>query len=304
VAVTSALVLGIDLGTTYSTAAAVLDGRIHFILDARGEACIPSVVHFPKGRPPIVGAEASKLRATDPQNTVFGIKRLVGKTADSPAARLLDACSAFKIKPQPSGEALVAVRAGDLPASEVAAIILRHLRERAEARFGRKIDKAVLTVPVTASAETRAAMIACGRMAGMEVLRIVSEPCSGGVARGANWGDAPLLVYDFGGGTFDATVVRKAGRELKVLSSGGDDCLGGDDFDMAFARWVASGVYRAHGVEATKDVILWNRIQHQCELVKRALSGAESARYTLPDALGPPARRIGIDVAVGLARQK
>jgi molecular chaperone DnaK (HSP70) len=227
------------------------------------------------------------MRATDPQNTVCGVKRIIGRTADSPAARLLDACSAFRIKPQPGGEAAVEVRAGALGATEVASLILRHLRERAEQRFGRKVAKAVLTVPVPAPAEVRRAMERCGRMAGLEVLRIVSEPSAGAVARGfagASWGGAPLLVYDFGGGTLDVTVVRREGKVLRPLAAGGDDCLGGNDLDVAFARYVASGVYRTHGVDVTREVVLWDRIQRQCELVKRALSAAPESRYQIRDA--------------------
>src|SRR5689334_12427040 len=132
------IVLGIDLGTSYSTAAAVINGKPHYALDTRGEACIPSVVHFPKSGPPVLGADADRLRATDPENTVFSVKRLIGRGADSPAARLLDASSAFKIKAAPGGgEATIQVRSGQYSATEIAALILRYLRERAEARFRR-----------------------------------------------------------------------------------------------------------------------------------------------------------------------
>ncbi len=296
------IVLGVDLGTTYSTAAAVVNGTLHFAVDARGEACIPSVVHFPKSGPPLVGADADRLRSTDPLNTVFGVKRLVGQAADSPAARLLDACSAFRIKPGAGGEAAVALRSGETSASEIAAVILRHLRERAEARFGRKLSHAVLTVPVTASEEVRAAMRRCGRMAGLEVLRIVSEPCAGAVARGVAAGPAasptPFLVYDFGGGTLDVTVVQRNGAGLRVLASGGDACLGGDDLDGAFAKWVANSVYKGSGVDLTRDAVLWDRVQRQCELVKRALSSAPEARWVLQDALGAVARTRDLDVTV------
>jgi len=296
----SEVILGIDLGSTYSTAAAFIDGRIHYALDARGEPCIPSVVHFPKSGPPVVGAEAEKLRATDAENTVFGIKRLIGHGADSPAARLLDACSSFRIKPQPKGEAVVVTRAGERSASEIGAIILRHLRERAEARFRRKIGKAVLTVPVTATAEVREAMVRCGRMAGLEVARIASEPCAGAVAQGAsaNLGGRPVLVYDFGGGTFDASVVQRAGQQLRVLASAGDDCLGGDDLDLAFARWVGSAVYAAQKKDVTRDAILWDRLQRTCERVKRVLSSAPEARLTIPDAFVSGGKEQRIDYLV------
>ncbi|HET6440704.1 MAG TPA: Hsp70 family protein [Anaeromyxobacter sp.] len=297
----SELVLGVDLGTTYSTAAAVIDGRFQFALDGRGEASIPSVVHFPKSGPPVVGAEAVRLRPTDPQNTIVGIKRVVGRPGDSPAARLLDQTASFRVKRQPKGEVSVVVRSGEYTATEVASLILRYLRERAELRFGRRVSKAVLTVPVMAGAAVREAMLRCGRMAGLEITRIISEPCAGGVARGmgaAGVGSAPVLVYDFGGGTLDATVVQRDGLRLRARSAGGDDCLGGDDFDTAFARWVGNGVYRLHGVDVTRDAVLWDRIQRQCELVKRALSSSSEARFQLRDAFSVGGRVQHLDYAV------
>jgi molecular chaperone DnaK (HSP70) len=130
------------------------------------------------------------------------------------------------------------------------------------------------------------------------VIRAVPEPCAGAVARGfagVTWGAAPLLVYDFGGGTLDATVVRREGSALRVLAAGGDDCLGGDDLDAAFARYVASGIYRMHGVDVTKDAVLWERIQRQCELVKRALSARHEVRYQLPEAFSVGGRTQHLD---------
>jgi molecular chaperone DnaK len=285
---TREIILGIDLGTTYSTAAALIDGELHFALDPRGEACVPSVVHFPKAGAPVVGHDADRLRGSHPESTVHGIKRLIGRPADSPEARLLDANAAFRIKPQPSGEAAVQLRTGTWGATEVAALILRYLRELAEKRFGRRIGKAVVTVPVTAGETVRAAMVRCGRMAGLEVLRIATEPCAGALAHGLEGpvcSGGPMLVYDFGGGTFDATVVVKCDGKLRVLSVGGDNCLGGDDFDTAFARQISDQTYRAHGCELTRDAILRDRLWRQCEQVKRALSFQTEARLRVPEAL-------------------
>ncbi len=295
------LVLGIDLGTTYSTASVVIDGRFHFAMDGRGESSIPSVVHFPKSGPPVIGSEAVRLRATDPQNTVVGIKRVVGRPADSPAVRLLDQSAAFKVKAQGKSEAAVLVRSGEFSATEVASLILRYLRERAELRFGKRVSRAVLTVPAMSTPAVREAMARCGKMAGLEVVRLVAEPCAGGVARGmgaAGVGSAPVLVYDFGGGTLDATVLQRDGLHLKVLAAGGDDCLGGDDFDGAFARWVASGVYRLQGVDITRDAVVWDWIQRQCELVKRALSSAPEARFQVRDAFSVGGRAQHLDYMV------
>jgi molecular chaperone HscA len=281
----SDIVLGIDLGTSFSTAAALIDGKLQYVLDSRGDPCIPSVVHFPRSGPPLVGIEADRLRGSDPVNTIFGMKRVMGRAGDSPAVRVLDASAPFRLVTRPGAEVSVQVRAGTLTVTEVTSLILRHLRERASARFDRPISRAIVTVPVNTPAAVQAAVVRSGVMAGLEVVRLVDEPVAGAVARGASGAAAPFLVYDFGGGTFDATVVRGNGRGLQVLSAGGDDCLGGDDLDVAFARWVASGIYRSRSVDATRDVILWSRVQRQCEAVKRALSAAPEVRYLLKDAL-------------------
>lgn len=301
VAPPSEVILGIDLGTTFSTAAAVVEGKFQYALDARGEACIPSVVHFPKSGPPIVGADADRFRASDPLNTIFGIKRVIGRGADSPPARLLNAAAPFNVKQHSSGEACVQTRAGDVTASETASIILRYLRERAEQRFGKRITKVVLTVPVQAGKDVRDTMVRCGRMAGLEVVRVLNEPVAGALARGIGGAGAirePMLVYDFGGGTLDAAVVQRDAEAVRVLSAGGDDCLGGDDFDAAFAKWIASKVWGAHSVDITKDAILQDRIQRQCELVKRALSSKSEARYFVPDAIGSAGRLRSIELTV------
>lgn len=294
-------ILGIDLGTTYSTASLVLDGRFHYALDGRGDSCIPSVVHFPKSGPVLVGHDAERMRTTDPVNTIAGIKRVIARPIDSPAARVLDAASVFKLKGGGIREVSVVTRSGEYTASQVASFIVRHLRERAEARFGRSITKCFMTVPVAAGDDVREAMVRIGRMAGLEVLRVLSEPVAGALARGlagASGTEAPRLVYDFGGGTLDCTIVQRQGERIAVRSAGGDDCLGGNDFDLAFARYVADAIWGMSAVDVTKDALLFDRIQRQCELVKRALSSAPEARFFVPDALGTPSQRRNLDVMV------
>lgn len=294
-------ILGIDLGTTYSTAALVIDGRFHYALDSRGDACIPSVVHFPKSGPVLVGHEAERMRASDPVNTISGIKRVIARHVDSPAARVLDAASAFKLKGAAGREVSVVTRSGEYTASQVASLIVRHLKERAEHRFGRALSKCFVTVPVAAGTDVREAMVRIGRMAGLEVLRVLSEPVAGALARGlagAGATDKPTLVYDFGGGTLDTTVVQRVGDRISVRSAGGDDCLGGNDLDLAFARWVAAAIWGMAAIDVTKDVLLFDRIQRQCELVKRALSSTPEARFFVPDALGTPGQRRNLDVMV------
>ncbi|MEW5742421.1 MAG: Hsp70 family protein [Myxococcota bacterium] len=297
----SEIILGVDFGTTFSTAAAAINGKFQYALDERGEACIPSVVHFPRAGAPIVGAEADRLRATDPENTIHGIKRVIGRPIDSPQARVLNASALFHLDGKGGGEVKVKTRQGVLGASEVGSIILRYLKERAQLRFGRSIERAVVTVPVAATPQVHDAMVRMGRMAGLQVIRVIAEPVAGALARGAagaNDSGEPRLIFDFGGGTLDVTVVQRSGKSIKVLATAGDDCLGGDDFDFAFARWVNSKVFGSHGLDMTKDAILADAVQRQCEKVKRALSAANEARFYIPDALGTGGRKSPINLQV------
>lgn len=296
-------VLGLDLGTTFSTAAVVVNGKFHYANDERGEPCIPSVVHFPKSGPPVVGAEADKLRVRDPENTVWGIKRVIGRNLDSPQVRRLQAGAAFKLVGRGTDEVKVRVRTGEYAASEVASIILRSLRERAQLRFGKALTKAIVTVPVMTPKAVRDDMVRIGRMAGLEVLRVVPEPVAGALARGiAGAADTgrPRLIFDFGGGTLDITVVQHTQDRVNVLATGGDDSLGGDDFDAQFSRYVASRVWNDHQLDVTKDVLLFDNIQRTCERVKRALSASPSARYLIPEGLGSKSRR---DLELPITRQ-
>jgi molecular chaperone DnaK (HSP70) len=246
-----------------------------------------------------VGLDAVKLRATDPANTVFGIKRLIGQSFNSSATRLVNHSAPFKLKDMGAGEVAVSVNSGDYAASEIAAIILSYLKERAESRFGGKVSKAVLTVPVTATRAVRDSMIACGRMAGLEVIRIITEPHAGALSLGPKGiSPAPLLVFDFGGGTFDAAVLKTSATGTTVLSSAGDEGLGGDDLDHALARWVADRVQSVFRKDIGHDVVQWDRLLRACELVKRALSRSMQARLFVPDAFSALNKSQNIDSTV------
>lgn len=294
-------VLGIDLGTTFSTAALVVNGKFRYATDDRGEACIPSVVHFPKSGPPLVGIEADRLRAADPENTICSIKRVLGRGLDSAQARRVQASNVFRLVGTGTEEVKVRTRTGDYSAAEVASLLMRHLKDRAQQRFGQVLTKAVVTVPVLAPPHVRDEMVHIGRMAGLEVLRVIAEPVAGALARGiagAQDPGTPRLVFDFGGGTLDVTLVQHVDGRVKVLAAGGDDSLGGDDFDTAFARSIASHVWGHHQVDVLRDAILSDAITRQCERVKRALSASPTARYFIPDALGVTGRKWNIELNV------
>lgn len=280
---TQAIVLGIDLGTSFSSACAYVDGRPHLVTDARGDDCIPSVVYFPRHGPPVVGVEADRMRSVDPTNTVSGIKRLLGCTATtSGAARLVNAIAPYKLVDKGDGVS-VSVRTGTYHPAEIAGIIFKHLRDRAELRFGQGIRRAVLTHPVAATPLAIQATVTAAKIAGLEVIRTISEPAAGALAAGV--GPSPeerrFAVFDFGGGTLDVTVMEQRGHEFRVLASGGDDLLGGDDFDRVMAERIADAIWRARGVDVRHDVLQWDALHRRCELAKRALSSELGARIHL-----------------------
>lgn len=293
-------ILGIDLGTTFSSAAAWIGNQVHLVRDHRGDPRIPSVVHFPEQGEPIVGARADDLRSQDPENTVSGIKRILGRRHDSPEARVLGGHTAFRTSGAPNGQVIVHCRGKEYPATEVAAIILRHLRELSERTFGTPIRQAVLTVPASATPEVVQATKLAARMAGLETIATVAEPCAGALAHHIHGfkGRRKVLVYDFGGGTFDASVLEQVDGDFRVLAVGGDDSLGGDDFDLAMANLVASHVWQSHEVDITRDVVRWDAVVRTCERAKRMLSLSPSAPVRIPDAFSSGGRGHDIDLAI------
>ncbi|MCK6550124.1 Hsp70 family protein [Myxococcota bacterium] len=280
------IVLGIDLGTTFSSASAYIDGRVHYVLDARGDANVPSAVYFPRQGTPVVGADAERMRLLDPISTVHGVKRMLGCPADSATARLIEGTSAVRTFRLPDGSLGVRIHGRDHRPAELASRVIRFLKERAEHRFGKGIRRCFLTHPVNASKATRDATEQAARLAQLEVLGMVDEPSAGALAAGLGGDGAPkrFLVFDFGGGTLDVTVMEHlAERSFKVLAAGGDDLLGGDDFDQALARKISDVMWQARGVQMSHDVVLWERLSHRCEQAKRALSSAPEARLKVPE---------------------
>ena len=297
------LVLGIDLGTSFSSAAAWVQGKLYLVPDRRGEPCIPSIVYFPQRGLPIVGADAERYRNAEPDACVSGIKRILGKKGGDPEISLFQSHSAVSVEAPQGMAPVIRTRNGEHTATEVASHIIRLLKERAEERFQTAVKKAVMTLPATANDGTRAATLQAARMAGIEVLRTVSEPSAAAIAYNldAFSGQRKLLVYDFGGGTFDSTVLEQSNAGFRSLAVGGDSCLGGDDFDQALAHQIASFVYRSARVDVTKDVVRWDRIVRASEQTKRALSARESAPFRLTDAFS--AQRKAHDLNLNLHRE-
>jgi len=279
------LVLGIDFGTTYSSAAAVTDGKVEFVLDG-GDKVVPSVVYVPPRGAPVVGRQALQQSIADPACGVVSIKRILGRVFDSPEVRRLDAGVGYRIKAGPNRSPTLVVRGGEFAPAQIVALILEHLRRLAEKRFGVEITRAVMTVPADASSAYCEALRRAARFAQMEVAQLVAEPIAGAIALGKQEdGERQrLVVCDFGGGTFDTTLVSQDARGLTVSAVTGDAFLGGDDFDEAIAEAIASHIYTQSGYDMHRDVVRWRELLFRSEAAKRKLSFAESAVLNMREA--------------------
>lgn len=281
----SDIVLGIDFGTSFSTAAAWIDGKMHLVVDERGEPCIPSVVRFEARTAPTIGAAAVKLRAFDPVNTISGVKRLLGRKHDSGEARIFDAHNAVPTKAGPDGTVVLITQAGDIAPGQVVTYLFKHMKALAERQFRAPIDKCVLTVPASATSKAQKVTVRAAEQAGLKVGRVLSEPAAGAVANQLEAADGRrILVYDFGGGTFDVTVLENRAGGFTARALSGDRCLGGDDLDYALANLVAGGIYKFSRIDITKDAARWDRLIRACEATKRGLSALEEAPIRLQDA--------------------
>jgi molecular chaperone DnaK len=282
---TRPLVLGIDFGTSYSSAAAMVDGQLQMVMD-NGEPQVPSVVYVPARGDLVVGKEAFRHMLSDPACTVSSVKRLLGRRADDPALRAVAAGLRFPIRSGPGGWAVVRIRDVDYHPTQLAAAILSRLRALAERRFGGTVKRAVFTLPVIVPPDYQAALTKAATMAGLEIVRWVPEPVAGMLAYGmhAEPGNRNVAVCDFGGGTFDATMVKQTGKTFTPVASGGDPFLGGDDFDAALAEEVAGHIYRTTQVDLHRDFVKWTELLWRCESVKRQLSSAKEAHFRMKDA--------------------
>lgn len=270
--------IGIDLGTSYSTVAAVIDGKPQVLKDENGREVLPSVVAFLEGGDIIVGEQAKKQIATDPYNTVFSAKRLIGRRVDDPDAQIAINNLPYSVVAGPNEHPIVKVRGERVSIPEVSAYVLRRMKKIAEAQLKRPVDKAVITVPANFNDAQRESTRIAGRIAGLDVIRILNEPTAAALAYGYGRGLNRLIaVYDFGGGTFDFTLLEVRGLVFRVISTAGDMFLGGDDFDEALAKAVGSSFWKQTGIELQKDVVEWQKVLLECEQVKQKLSHAPKA---------------------------
>src|SRR5262245_56661956 len=273
------LVVGIDLGTTNSLVAYMERGVPQVIRDAEGRGLVPSVVAFgPAG--PVVGDGARRMLVRHAERAVYSVKRFMGKGFEDVREEL----RYFPFHVTPSQE-IVRIRVGDreLTPPEVSALILRELRARAEGYFGRAVEKAVITVPAYFNDAQRQATKDAGRIAGLDVLRIVNEPTAACLAYGLQRRkEGVIAVYDLGGGTFDVSILRVKDGIFEVLATNGDTHLGGDDFDRVLVDLVVDDLRARHGVDVTGEGDTFQEIRLGVEAARIVLSSEDRTVFTLP----------------------
>jgi molecular chaperone DnaK len=283
-------VIGIDLGTTNSCMAVMEGGEPAVIPNAEGGRTTPSVVAFTKDGQRLVGTPAKRQAVTNPQNTVFSIKRFMGRKASEVSEE--QKIVPYEIASGPNGDARV--KAGDktFPPQEISAMILQKLKADAESYLGDPVTEAVITVPAYFNDAQRNATKDAGKIAGLEVLRIINEPTAASLAYGLDKEhDQTILVFDLGGGTFDVSVLELGDGVFEVKATSGDNHLGGDNFDKAVVDWLTAEFKRDQGIDLSKDPMALQRLYEAAEKAKIELSTTQSTNINLPfitaDAEGP-----------------
>jgi molecular chaperone DnaK (HSP70) len=269
-------VLGIDLGTTNTVVAVADDRRVRVLSSDGSRRLIPSIVSFPPDGPVLVGEAARARRLEDVDNTVYSVKRLIGRPYDSPEVRRTRQRFAFKLIERQGGGVGVDVRGEVYTLTEISAFVLREVRRVAEGVLEHTCDRAVVTVPANFNELQRSATKAAGQVAGIDVLRIINEPTAAALAYGYGQDRRErVVVYDFGGGTFDVTVLELEGDVYEVVSTAGDTFLGGDDIDLALAESLADAFLERHRVDPREDFLAFEKLRDAAERAKVALSQEE-----------------------------
>jgi len=287
-----AKVIGIDLGTTFSGVAVMEGGEPVVIPNAEGGRITPSVVAVSKSGERLVGQVARRQAITNPENTIFSIKRLMGRKFDEPTVEYDRKLLPFKITKAANGDARVAMGNKEYSPPEVSAMILQKLKTDAEAYLGEKVTEAVITVPAYFNDSQRQATKDAGKIAGLEVLRIVNEPTAASLAYGLDKKkDETIAVYDLGGGTFDISILELGEGTFQVKSTNGDTHLGGDDFDQRLMDWLCNEFKRDQGIDLRQDKMALQRLKEAAEKAKCELSTVQQTEVNLPfitaDASGP-----------------
>ncbi len=285
-------VIGIDLGTTFSAVAVMEAGEPVIIPNAEGGRITPSVVTVSKSGERLTGQVAKRQATTNPENTIFSIKRLMGRKFDEPSVEYDRKLLPFKITKAANGDAWVKMGDKEYSPPEISAMILQKLKADAEAYLGEKITEAVITAPAYFNDSQRQATKDAGKIAGLEVLRIINEPTAASLAYGLDKKkEETIAVYDLGGGTFDISILELGEGTIQVKSTNGDTHLGGDDFDQRVMDWLCDEFKKDQGIDLRQDKMALQRLKEAAEKAKCELSTAQQTEVNLPfitaDASGP-----------------
>jgi molecular chaperone DnaK len=284
-----AKIIGIDLGTTNSCVAIMEGGKPKVIENSEGARTTPSIVAYTEDGEILVGAPAKRQAVTNAKNTIYAVKRLIGRKYDDPEVQKAIKLSPYKIVRADNGDAWVEVRGKKIAPQQVSAEILRKMKKTAEDYLGEEVTEAVITVPAYFNDSQRQATKDAGRIAGLDVKRIINEPTAAALAFGldkAGRKDMKIAVYDLGGGTFDISIIEIADVEgemqFEVLSTNGDTFLGGEDFDQRLIDYVVTEFRKDQGVDLSKDVLALQRLKEAAEKAKIELSSSQQTELNLP----------------------
>src|SRR5687768_13153633 len=290
-------VIGIDLGTTNSCVAIMEGGKPRVIENSEGDRTTPSIVAFTDDGEILVGQSAKRQAVTNPQNTLYAVKRLIGRKFQDDVVQKDIAMVPYKIVKADNGDAWVEVKGEKRAPPQISAEVLKKMKKTAEDYLGEAVTEAVITVPAYFNDSQRQATKDAGRIAGLEVKRIINEPTAAALAYGMDKakGDRTIAVYDLGGGTFDISIIEIAAVEgehqFEVLSTNGDTFLGGEDFDQRLMDYICDEFQKESGLDLRKDMLALQRLKDAAEKAKIELSSSQQTEVNLPyitaDASGP-----------------
>jgi len=285
-------IIGIDLGTTNSCVAIMEGSQAKVLENAEGTRTTPSVVAFTEENEKLIGQPAKRQAVTNPENTIFAVKRLIGRNFDDPTVKKDIEAAPFKIVNSEKGDAWIEAKGEKYSPSQISAFILQKMKETAEKYLGQAVTKAVITVPAYFNDAQRQATKDAGKIAGLEVLRIINEPTAASLAYGLDKKqNKKIAVYDLGGGTFDVSILELGDGVFEVKSTNGDTFLGGEDFDNAIVEYLISEFKKDSGIDLKSDKLALQRLKEASEKAKIELSAAEQTDINLPfitaDKTGP-----------------
>jgi molecular chaperone DnaK len=300
-----AKVIGIDLGTTNSCVAVMEGSKPKVLENAEGVNTTPSIVAFTEDGERLVGLPAKRQAVTNPMNTLFAIKRLIGRRYDDPMVEKDKKLVPYKIIKGPNGDAWVEAQGKQYSPAQISAYVLQKMKETAEAKLGETVTQAVITVPAYFNDAQRQATKDAGKIAGLEVLRIINEPTAAALAYGLDKKKSSVIaVYDLGGGTFDISILEIGDGVFEVKSTNGDTFLGGEDFDMRLVEYLAAEFRKENGIDLRNDKLALQRLKEASEKAKIELSSSQQTEINLPFISMNPQTQSPLHLTMKLTRAK